>query len=282
MDPDKRCPVCESKNVSEYRDYNFSYDHGLYFLLRCDKCELIWTDPIPTNAALKSFYENEFSYDWYRDNLGNKMADAEERFIELKEELGSAVLDFGGGLGYFSKVCAKNGIQSALFDPYTSEDVPEGKYSAVVSNHSLEHCPDLDGTIERMMEFLAPEGRIVVSVPNSVGSCYRKFDMYSVWAQPPILHLFHFNLRNLEFLGLKHGCTLVRSFQSDRWDANWLADVQFRRLTNFLDSKWAKTKNRNLKKLVARLVGIYRLFCLKISRLFVETNNELTVIFKKA
>lgn len=277
------CPICNNLNPSFFRDHVWTEESQEFRLLNCPQCELIWTHPLPDNTTLKSFYARAFDYDWYADHLTHKRLDVRERVRVLKPVLGSSSLDYGGGFGYFSDACKNSGISSEVYDPYLPGANRElsKQWDSVVALHSLEHSNDLEKTLTDFRRLLNPGGRLIISVPNAHSSSYQKKGMAAVWAQPPLLHIFHFSEKNIRFLLERHGFEVEDISYADRWDANYVSDVLLRPFFFRMDSYWAKLKNTPLHRPYAVTVGFLRQIALRLSRVFFSSaNQELNVVCK--
>jgi glycosyltransferase involved in cell wall biosynthesis len=233
------CPVCRLGNVKAFGEMQWTMDGADYCLVQCSKCESVHTFPLPDDATLRRFYESVFDYGWYQDHYGAKLLDSQQRIEEYRQIMGKRVLDFGGGLGYFSQVARKEGFDCTNFDPYTTGgEIPVNDLDTVISLHALEHSNDLDRTIDLIKKNLLPGGNLILAVPNFECEGYSRLGMDWVWAQPPFLHLFHFTAVGLSHLLGRHGFANLRISYRERWDANLHTDLQ--EVTKFrgLDAEW--------------------------------------------
>ncbi|GAB2564026.1 hypothetical protein GCM10027190_11840 [Spirosoma areae] len=74
--------------------------------------------------------------------------------------------------------------------------------------HVLEHIPNLNETIPLLHQLLAPQGTLLIAVPNSDSYDARYFNHY--WAAYDVpRHLHHFTPSTIESLLKKHGFSLV-------------------------------------------------------------------------
>lgn len=281
------CEACNSSNVNKYRDHLFTAGNTEYKLVCCSDCGLINTSPLPEVSFLNDFYQRSFSYEWYSEHLAEKTVDAKARAKELVPFLGRSVLDFGGGYGYFSKSCKELGLSSEVFDPYAPGDhkkVAEGqKWDSVVSIHSLEHARLPLETLESIKSMLNRDGKLIIVVPNSSSQAYKKYGMASVWAQPPFLHLYHFNLESLATILKRSGFDVVSHYTSDRWDANYLCDVALRGMFCRIDGMWSKIENKKVRKFYSKVSGFLRRLFFHAGNVVLPKylrNEELTIVAK--
>lgn len=235
------CCVCNEGSLAPYSEASWDVDGQKYLLGQCSACGSVYTDPLPHAAALKKLYETGFSYTWYADHLWAKLKDCRQRFQEYAPFLGRRVLDYGGGLGYFSQVARENGYHSVTFDPYAGNaQLDETPWDTLVCLHMLEHANDLDVEIQKIKGLLVDGGKLVLVVPNFSGDGYQKLGMGWVWAQPPLLHIFHFTAAGLVKLLQRHGFTDLQVDFHDRWDANSQSDIREVERFRKLDGDWHK------------------------------------------
>lgn len=285
-----QCPACLShvSNQSNWRDWK---GHPAFQVLACGNCGSSFTFPMPLQRELDLFYKTNFDYRWYSDFYHFKIQDAIARLNELEFQEGERILDFGGGKGYFSSVARDLGHESLTFDPMISpeQSIPAtGNWHGVVALHVLEHSNDPETLIRKMMEFLSPEGRLVLAVPNAGGVGYRAHGMSWVWAQPPITHLIHFTAQGLQALLNRCGLDVVTMRYADRWDANCVSDIQDREFQKFLDYLWHSRLVNSvsiLRKIITKVIGSRRIKQLKLSRdlgVVPEDLAEIVVIAQPA
>ncbi|HYW56935.1 MAG TPA: methyltransferase domain-containing protein [Polaromonas sp.] len=234
------CHVCRRGQGQLYNDANWTGYPG-YVLLQCDWCGSICSDPLPSDEVLSRLYQTDFDYRWYQDHYDAKLKDCRARIVEYAPLLGKRVLDFGGGVGYFSRAAAEAGLDSTTYDPYLHDSAPKGLgWDSVVALHVLEHSNNLDKTITQIKEFLAPGGKVILAVPNASGLGYKKLGMRWVWAQPPLVHIFHFTPKGLKALLARHGFTNLAESYHERWDANLHCDLIHAEQFHNWDADWGR------------------------------------------
>ena len=233
------CPICLAKSVQRFGSEEWSFFGQSYRLSNCPSCGGVFTTPLPDDETLRRIYHSSFDYRWYRDHFPAKLRDSLIRLAEYRPLLGRRILDFGGGLGYFSQAAREGGYQSITYDPFTdNSQVEKGNWDTVVALHVLEHTNDLDKACGKLKEYLAPGGRVILAVPNYTGNGYRRQGMRWVWAQPPLIHVFHFTAAGLVALLSRHGFTDIDASYHERWDANFHCDVQHAEQTRKWDMAW--------------------------------------------
>lgn len=235
------CPACLATVSRLLSSQKWTFAGERYCLVECEGCGSARTCPLPDDGVLKRLYETSFDYRWYRDHFPAKLEDSRIRLVEYKDLLGERVLDFGGGLGYFSQVAREAGYQSTTYDPFAANKpaaVSSTQWDTVVVLHVLEHTNDLDRLCREIRKLVLPGGRLILAVPNYSSRGYRKLGMQWVWAQPPLIHVHHLTAAGVTALLARHGFTDIRISYHDRWDANVDCDVDHAKLSRLFDAAW--------------------------------------------
>ena len=236
-----RCPVCAAGTPAPL-GLRFGGGERDYELEQCANCGCAFSAPLPDDATLQRLYGESYDYRWFRDHYEAKLADARSRFEEYAPWLGASVLDYGGGLGYFAAAAREAGLRSETLDPHSGAApvAPGGGWESAVALHVLEHSNDPGAMLDSIRSLLGPGGRLILAVPNYASAGYRERGVHWVWAQPPLVHIFHFTIRGLAVLLRRHGFEIEQVDYRERWDANYVADVlqveQFARL----EADWAR------------------------------------------
>lgn len=266
------CAVCGEPSLRPWLpQQNWPWQGRLYRLVRCTACGSACSDPLPEEATLADFYRHHFDYRWYAEHYAAKLRDARLRAAEYAPHLrGRRVLDFGGGLGYLSQALRERGFDSVTHDPHAGSQAEAGDgWDAVIALHVLEHSRAPGALLEDIKRHLRPGGQLLLAVPNFTSLGYRRFGMAWVWAQPPILHVFHFTENGLRRLLERHGFMDIRASYHERWDANRIADVEHRHLTRWWDAAWRlRPLNRFglWRRTAARLNAAWRFAALEMTR----------------
>jgi SAM-dependent methyltransferase len=149
--------------------------------VRCERCGAATTDPWPSDKTLAEAYEG-----WYRPQ-GGRFAGPGDAILKrsrgaLARRLAEIappgeVLDVGAGDGTLIDALrhqgrAATGLELVATRPDIQAldigDLPEeNRFAAIVFWHSLEHLPRPADALARAAELLAPNGVLVIAVPNS-------------------------------------------------------------------------------------------------------------------
>ncbi len=274
----KICYVCHEQTLDYYSACRWVFEGNTYRLVQCRACGSIFTDPLPDNATLKQLYEKSFDYRWYQDHYDAKLRDCRMRIHEYQNSMGRRVLDFGGGIGYFSQIAREMGFDSVTHDPYyTKETCVSGKWDTIVALHVLEHANNPDSLIEQTKSFLKPGGKLILAVPNGLSLGYKKLGMDWVWAQPPLLHIFHFTAIGLKILLERHDFKDIRVTYHERWDANLYSDLERVQWFRIMDAAWSKKPFNSFspyRKLIARINTFRRFKGLEKAMMHYDPENE--------
>lgn len=220
------CPVCR---VSEHRKLA-SFDRRLKRLstVVCRGCGLFFTNPMPSNIELATYYERYYRFD-YQMNAGapkmrhlvKRRLEAEKRFNEIKDHLPARArtLDFGAGSGEFVLKLLDAGHDAYGFEPgdgygrYAQQQLKErfqraswqdvsyrAEFDLVTCFHVLEHLNDPLAALRRASGWLKPDGLLFIEVPNSLRWFGDKgFGSFH------FAHVVGFNRFNLELAAAKAG-----------------------------------------------------------------------------
>jgi len=215
------CPLCHLKlspHLKNARDY-ITGEH--FDILRCAACGLGCTSPVPQNLA-----------PYYRDYHGNRHGKsaqfrAQRRLAFVTKNTGPGnnrkLLDFGCGEGTFLLHARERGwlvsgtemnreiARSRDLDVVATleEAASRGPFHCITLWHCLEHLPDPVGTLSKIREVLAPNGWLIVAVPNAAGWQASWFGRDWLALDVP-RHLFHYGPRSMQKLLMQQGFSPVQ------------------------------------------------------------------------
>ena len=222
------CPICEAIT------HPFDAQQG-YSFNRCDTCGLFFVDPMPTLAHLAKVYSPDVGYQSNKIKINYKNL-TNDKYITIFEKLKKytipalRVLDVGASDGEFLYYARKDGLEPFGVEPNkTTADIAnsnnlnvfcgfleecgfsKNSFGLLRLGDVLEHSSDPNTLVRQSYEFLAPNGLLLVSIPN----------MDSFWAKSTYLfkkflalpwsileaphHLLYFSESNLDTLMNKHG-----------------------------------------------------------------------------
>ena len=193
--------------------------------LRCDRCSLVFIDPLPAEALLASTYGAEYYEPWQgaEERPRRRMWRGRLRRLARRTAPGR-LLDVGCGDGLFlseataaghratgiefspegaRRAAARVGGPVAVGDLATTPSLP-GPFDVVTLWHVLEHLPAPRPMLRAVLARLEPGGLVAVAVPNvdnlPMRAAYRlarrrPLPLYEAGAREP--HLSHFSRRTL-------------------------------------------------------------------------------------
>jgi 2-polyprenyl-3-methyl-5-hydroxy-6-metoxy-1,4-benzoquinol methylase len=214
------CPICDSKDQELFMN---SIDHSVsseaFSIVRCKSCGFHFTNPIPDEEKIGSYYKSEayVSHSSSKKGLINRIYHwvrwySLKRKVSLIDTLSKErnLLDIGAGTGHFLKEAKKAGWKVMGLEPdadarslaksvngvelieqqnlYTIDDA---SFNVVTMWHVLEHVYHLKKDVKRITELLTPDGALVVAVPNMNSYDAKYYKEY--WAAYDLpIHLYHF------------------------------------------------------------------------------------------
>ncbi len=189
----------------------------------CTQCGLVWSDPRPHDV--RHFYETEYRLA-YKDTFeprpkhvlrAGRVALSRLERIEHLLRPGMRILDIGAGGGEFAYLLASQGHQVRGIEPnrgyaayarkeYGLEiidgfvgDVPlePARWDLITVWHVLEHTEDPGAVLAQLRRALAPDGVLVVEVPNVEATCQSPRSSFHE------AHLYNFNQESLHALAAR-------------------------------------------------------------------------------
>ncbi|MEJ0020600.1 MAG: class I SAM-dependent methyltransferase [Acetobacteraceae bacterium] len=136
---------------------------------RCESCGFIFTSFFD-DWTPEEFAAYVYNADYPR--IDSEYADIRPGNVAamLAERLGPwrdiDILDYGSGSGAFAERMAEHGFANITnYDPYSSPQRPEGKFSLITCFEVIEHTVSPQVCLRDMASFLAPGGCIIFSQP---------------------------------------------------------------------------------------------------------------------
>ena len=225
------CPLCYSGQFSNYltcTDYTVSQQK--FDIVACEQCNFKFTNPRPDAAHIGEYYQSQ---DYVSHaNKGNSLINiiykiARSFTLNGKIQLINSVadkghlLDIGCGTGHFLAAAKKDGWQITGVEPDDQaraiaqkeaaqnihQELPDKlpqKYDVVTMWHVLEHIPDLNSFIKKLLGHIHDTSTLVIAVPN-----YKSYDAQHYkeeWAAYDVpRHLYHFDQNTMSALMGKYG-----------------------------------------------------------------------------
>ncbi len=231
-----KCPLCKSGlflNHIEVTDYAVSKE--TFILCKCTQCQLVFTNPRPSEDAIQPYYDFPEYYSHGNENKSlTSFLYSQVRKIAIKnkyklvDSLNSShsILDIGCGTGDFLSYLQKQGWQVQGIEPNkkarhqaqeklgikVSKSIDkleeDGKFGVITLFHVLEHIHSLKKGLKYIIKSLLSNGYILIAVPNHESQDAKNYGAYwAGWDVPR--HLYHFNDASIEYLAQKYDLQLV-------------------------------------------------------------------------
>jgi SAM-dependent methyltransferase len=232
-----KCPLCKSGNILNHQ---LVKDHAVskkeFTLCRCGDCELLFTNPRPTEEEIgpyydfKEYYSHEDQVRSFTQWLYQKIRKSSiQRKVGLIESLvkNGSLLDYGCGTGEFLQEAKKQNWSVQGIEPSekartqalgklptevlaTLDELPEDDtYDVITLFHVLEHIHSLRKTIKKLVIHLKSNSYVVIAVPNPESADAKHYG--SDWAGYDVpRHLYHFSQKSMTTFQDQFGLELVR------------------------------------------------------------------------
>lgn len=223
------CPVCHAN------DYKYMFKKDSLEIVECNKCEMIYVNPILKSSALEKIYKHENyseimkklqgeSHQYRKYRFGEERVDAIKKFRDDKLGL-KKWLDIGCSTGFVLEVAKEEGwdVIGIELNPYAVQfarkkgiEVIEKNYSKIQFGESvfseitifdvLEHLEKPKDILEKAFRELVQFGGIYIYVPNwnSASRILMGNDAHFIW---PSHHLNYFTpftiVKLIENIGFK-------------------------------------------------------------------------------
>ena len=227
----KACPYCGgiTKKYFSAHDINQRISELEFIYYRCNECGLIFLDPIPNN--IQDYYGQE--YPAYRkiEDIKKEATDYDFGKIAIinKYAQGKRLLEIGPGSGTFAYLAQQEGYVVDVIEMdsncckfleesikiqkvVNSNDVVgalgqlEGGYDVIVMWHVLEHLKDPWNVLRSLPNVLAPNGVVMIAVPNPDALQFKLLKKYWKHVDAPrhvVLLPMRFMMREMNELGLE-------------------------------------------------------------------------------
>jgi SAM-dependent methyltransferase len=236
------CVLCGSARTAplfQASDRLYHTTTKQFGVVRCGGCGLVRLDPQPDPDELRNYYPEDYWFAPDRSAAGKLEEQYRRlvlrdhvRFVEASLRASRArgpLLDVGSGGGLFLGVMRERGFRAAGLDfsakaaaiAWRRQQAPTvcamlerapfrpGSLGGITMFHVLEHLYDAREYLAAAHELLAPDGRLVVQVPNAASWQFRLLGRAWNGVDVP-RHLFDFRDRDVEKLLEGCGFEVVR------------------------------------------------------------------------
>ncbi len=244
------CPICkESKFHITLTCKDYTVSKKEFNITQCNSCGFEFTNPIPLESEIGSYYESEeyISHSNTSKGLINKLYQT-VRSQTLKEKINilknlsskRELLDIGSGTGEFlneanksnyntigiepSKKARDNSIKNYNLnvseEPYLKE-LKDNSFDFITMWHVLEHVYHLNDRVKEIYRLLSNGGFAIIAVPNCESYDAKKYKEY--WAAYDLpRHLYHFKQKDITSLFKQNGFEYVKTLPM-RFDSYYVS-----------------------------------------------------------
>ncbi|WP_026260649.1 class I SAM-dependent methyltransferase [Spirosoma luteum] len=266
MEAVTECPICDNVEFKSYltcRDYLVSNEK--FIIQECISCGFRLTNPRPDDKSIGNYYKSE-NYVSHNDESGGFInviyrtvrsytLSSKTRLIKKINGGEGKLLDVGCGTGSFLEACKSSGWQIAGVETDSTvkalaqeklkiqvhqdlSEIPNKEsFNVITLWHVLEHIPNLNDAVRRLSMMLAPNGTLIIAVPNSNSYDANYFKEY--WAAYDVpRHLYHFTPSTIEKLINKYKLQVIET-KPMVFDAFYIAMLSTRYQTgktNYIES----------------------------------------------
>lgn len=236
------CPNCGHTGIRErFRatDRLYRTTDKIFRVVECQECRLIRLEPRPSPTELSTYYPDEY---WYapEPDTASRLEEAYRRIV-LRDHVNfilravensrqeGALLDVGCGGGLLLGMLQERGLRVLGLDTslaaasaawkhhgvrvvcadLSNSPIAAGQCAVVTMFHVVEHLYDPVAYLKSARELLAPNGRLVVQVPNASSLQFRMFGSHWNGVDVP-RHLVDYRERDLEKLLEQCGFEVIR------------------------------------------------------------------------
>jgi SAM-dependent methyltransferase len=215
----ENCIICSSdctRVVYWTKDMLYRIE-GTYRIARCMRCKTEFITPYPSVEFLSSLYSVDNYYSFQQRKMGRLLREIRKRTRRLFPPPTSSITsicDVGCGDGEFLDFAQQAGFQTfgveqdgqaQVLNSHTSHTILPSihdhmrSFDYIRANHTLEHVHDIRDILLGMKMHLAPEGRILIGVPNAQGFIAKLFGRYWFYRGAPI-HTMGLNEESFQIL----------------------------------------------------------------------------------
>jgi 2-polyprenyl-3-methyl-5-hydroxy-6-metoxy-1,4-benzoquinol methylase len=283
-----RCPICGNDQLTDamqVTDHFLTKEH--FHLAKCSPCGFLITNPRPDAQNLSKYYQSDdyLSHGKKKNSLTSSLYSLVKDYsLGKKYQLINSIkpkgtlLDIGSATGEFLNFFKKKKWQVTGIEPaeaprqYSIENyglkvLPEekidqlsaGQFDVITLWHVLEHVPDLNKHMEQISKLLAPDGLLVVALPNHLSWDAQHYGDH--WAGYDVpRHLYHFTPGTISKLLSKYSFEIFKTepMKFDGFYVSLLSEKYQSGKSNFLtafrnglkSNKWAKQHDDNYSSLI--------------------------------
>lgn len=229
------CPLCSHRDA--YLLASCARDGAPLRTVLCRGCGLARVDPLPDAESVSQYYRQGYRQEYkgvvepklHHVLRSGRIAVRRMRMLRRWIQPGQTLLDVGCGGGELVFVLSRQGIvacgheEDSCYAEYARREfgivVSDGtwqtfeecqnRFDMITLFHVLEHLPQPVEALARLRSCLAPDGRVVVEVPNLEFAFTLSLNRFHR------AHLYHFNPFTLSAVGERAGFRALEVFTSE-------------------------------------------------------------------
>lgn len=221
-----KCLLCGTELRARFGKVLDAKTLETFAILECPACGLSCTDPKPDDLA-------KYYRDYHGGRHGITNTFCTNRRMRILRRLagrraGKRLLDIGCGEGTFLLAAKAEGwsVAGTEMNPAAARAVglevqaelssvgTLAPFNCITLWHSLEHMPDPRATLREARNVLAPDGILVIAVPDAGG--FQALVFGAKWLHLDVpRHLYHFNRPSLGDLLRREGFAMVREWHQE-------------------------------------------------------------------
>lgn len=272
------CPLCgDEKFAHQFDIKDYSVSQESFPVCSCTKCGLLFTQDIPSETEISSYYQAEqyISHSDTSKGIVNQLYHlVRKRTLKGKQKLiekitgkkNGGLLDIGSGTGSFlstmraagwlvtgiepDEIARKNSLtlhQVEAIAPDRIQGLPDHSYDVITMWHVLEHVHSLDEQLKQLYRLVKDDGKIFIAVPNPTsGDAVHYQNSWAAWDVPR--HLYHFSPATMQFLAEKYQFKIIS--KKPMWFDSFYVSL--------LSEKYKSGKSNFIKALLAGLSSNWR------------------------
>lgn len=228
------CPLCKGE------EHRIFHKYPQFTLIQCRTCQLIYQEELDAgrqDRLIQSIYDANWvaMRDHYAANTLREHASFSAMLLDMFTRKKGRLLEIGSGTGEFLWLAAAAGWQVHGVEPsavacqyarsryglelsnakWGPDIAHQGEcFEAVVFWHVLEHIPDPVSFMSEMKRILAPEGRLMFSLPN-VHSLTNALQGNASPIFTETDHLVHYAKEHIEALMQQCGYEIISIFSRE-------------------------------------------------------------------
>lgn len=271
----RNCPLCGSDHHAPHLtapDTVFGFP-GTFHVVRCQSCGMLFTNPQVAPEDLPAFYPDHYSaHALDRAPARVKRSHRRNPWDNLPDIPNKRLLDVGCGNGAYLLRQQQKGWTVFGIDPLPNAvnsatarglnvvqgvipgaRLPQSRFDVITMLGVLDHVPNPLHTLTALRQLLAPDGRLIISVPNANSAAAKLLGpQWPAWDLPR--HQNHFTPQTLTRILTRAGFRASK-LAGRRRTSRWQHGARLRAASTGLIRWKTLARSRALCSLLAALLA---------------------------